>query len=129
MLAHNGTLKELHAANDSAKLAHYPIGDTDSELAFCLLLERMRDVWTLPGEVPPWEARLDAFAAFVGDLKSFGTCNLLYGDGDVLFVPMPIGGSMRRRTAASENRSRPDFACETAGCARRRRNSPITGCM
>lgn len=86
VLAHNGTLKKLHAANDGAKLAHYPIGDTDSELAFCLLLERMRNVWTLPGEVPPWEARLDAFATFVSDLKSFGTCNLLYADGDVLFV-------------------------------------------
>lgn len=136
VLAHNGTLKGLHVKNNGEHLTHYPIGDTDSELAFCMLLERMRAVWTKPGDVPPWEERLDVFAGFASELKTYGSCNLLYGDSDVLFVhahrriyerkdgsfgePEPPGLSMRngktcaQSTELSCNGLRVGFSCKEA---------------
>ena len=86
IFAHNGTLNGIHHKNPGKGLTHHPIGDTDSELAFCMLLERMRTMSTQPGDLPPWETRLEVFAAFASELQTYGTCNLLYGDGDVLFV-------------------------------------------
>ncbi|MEO1161731.1 MAG: class II glutamine amidotransferase [Pseudomonadota bacterium] len=63
VFAHNGTLEGLHDDHADTELHHEPVGDTDSELAFCLLLERLRPLWS-NGEVPDVAARLAAFAAF-----------------------------------------------------------------
>ena len=46
VFAHNGTLKGLHDDYGQCTLNYEPVGDTDSELAFCLLLERMRPLWS-----------------------------------------------------------------------------------
>ena len=45
IFAHNGTLKGVHEDFDPANLHYQPVGATDSELAFCLLLERLRTPW------------------------------------------------------------------------------------
>jgi len=86
IMAHNGTMRGLHEAVDHADLTDGPIGDTDSELAFCFLLEKMRKVWTKVDGIPAWQARFERFVETAGELAAQGTCNILYSDGDALFA-------------------------------------------
>ena len=86
IMAHNGTMTKLHQSVDPSDLTHVPVGDTDSELAFCLLLEKVREVWAKAGGMPPWQARFDAFMSVAAELATYGTCNILYSDGDALFA-------------------------------------------
>ena len=41
LFAHNGTLTGIEQTTDKAALRYLPIGETDSELAFCTLLSRL----------------------------------------------------------------------------------------
>lgn len=87
VFAHNGTLKGLKDDCAGQALHYDPIGETDSELAFSLLLDRMRPLWTAQqGMVPPLRDRLEVFAGFAANMRPRGSANFLYGDGDVLFV-------------------------------------------
>ena len=86
VFAHNGTLHGLHDHQDLTKLDRKPIGSTDSELAFCVLLERMDPVWGDGSEIPDVKQRLNVFAEFASEMAEFGSSNFLYSDGDALFV-------------------------------------------
>lgn len=124
IFAHNGTLKGLHANPVAENCGTTPVGETDSELAFCLLLERMKPLWTDRGTTPPVEARLEAFAGFASEMITFGSSNFLYSDGDALFVhahrriyeengvfsePRAPGLSMRDCFACRQG---PEWACK-----------------
>ncbi len=86
VLAHNGTLAGVHDHPDFA-LGHFrPIGDTDSEHAFCNLLARMEGLWLSGGGAPPLDRRLAVFTAFAAQARTLGAANFLYADGDTLFV-------------------------------------------
>ena len=85
VFAHNGTLQGIHDGTDRDTLAYHPVGETDSELAFCTLLTRLAPMYA-EKELPSVDARFDVFAGFCEDMKAFGNCNLLYYDGDVLFA-------------------------------------------
>jgi predicted glutamine amidotransferase len=85
VFAHNG---DLPGAFRSAALTlgdHHPVGQTDSEHAFCALLARLSRLW-LTSETPTIEARLSVVAEFAADLRALGPANFLYGDGDALFA-------------------------------------------
>lgn len=86
VFAHNGTLEGLHDDFTGADLNYQPIGDTDSELAFCLLMERMNPLWLQRDGEPSIEARLDIFAEFSGEMSARGASNFLYSDGQVLLA-------------------------------------------
>ena len=86
VLAHNGTLEGVHDHPDFALGHFHPIGDTDSEHAFCNLLARMEDLWLSDGGAPPLDQRLAVFAAFAEQARTLGSANFLYADGDHLFV-------------------------------------------
>lgn len=79
VFAHNGDL-DLARLRARMPLRHFhPVGDTDSEYAFCALLDRMR--------VPaPLDQRLAVVAGFAAELRALGPANFLYADGDALFV-------------------------------------------
>jgi glutamine amidotransferase len=87
VFAHNG---HLHGVHDALDLGGYwrPVGETDSEHAFCALLERLRPLWrdVALGGVPPLEARRAVIAEFAGELRDLGPANFLYADGDALFA-------------------------------------------
>ncbi|MEO0577433.1 MAG: class II glutamine amidotransferase [Pseudomonadota bacterium] len=85
VFAHNGTLAGIFDGIDVASLAYEPIGETDSELAFCTLLTRIAPLYA-GDERPTVDARFDAFAAFCDEMMAFGNGNFLYYDGDVLFA-------------------------------------------
>lgn len=83
--AHNGELKGLHDEVDINALTFRPIGETDSELAFCLLMDRLKPLWLAP-QAPSVEHRLGVFAEFANEMARRGAANFLYADGDTLFV-------------------------------------------
>jgi predicted glutamine amidotransferase len=83
--AHNGDLAGL---NDDRRMhagTFRPVGETDSELAFCVLLERLQPLWRADVR-PGIEARLDVVTRFAAELRELGPANFLYSDGDALFA-------------------------------------------
>ena len=86
VFAHNGTLKGIHDHPGFALGRFRPIGDTDSEHAFCHLLARMEAVWLSDGGAPQLDQRLAVFTAFAEQARTLGSANFLYADGDCLFV-------------------------------------------
>jgi predicted glutamine amidotransferase len=85
VFAHNGYLSGIDTSPLFALGADRPVGQTDSELAFCALLARMRPLWGDAGP-PSLEARLTLLATFAADLRALGAANFLYADGDALFA-------------------------------------------
>ena len=112
VFAHNGVVNDV--MNDSRfPLGPYrPVGDTDSEYAFCALLTRLRDLWHGTDGLPALDDRLSIVAGFAAELRTIGRANFLYADGDVLFAHSHIrhrddgssgpGLHMLTRTCASE---------------------------
>lgn len=84
--AHNGWLPGIFEARVFRSLRFSPVGETDSEQAFCALLERLSAVWIKPGEIPPLEDRLNIVTVFAAELCRLGPANFLYSDGDALFA-------------------------------------------
>lgn len=83
--AHNGNLIGL-AEHERLRLGRFhPIGETDSERAFCALLERMQALWLAPDR-PSVAVRLDVVTRFAAELRELGPANFLYSDGDLLFA-------------------------------------------
>ncbi len=83
VFAHNGNLKGI---GDAALSSRYrPIGDTDSERAFCALLAELSSAWS-QREIPSLEQRFGIVARFAERLRPLGPANFLYSDGDVLFA-------------------------------------------
>lgn len=97
LFAHNGWLPGILASSRFGSTRHSPIGETDSEQAFCALLDRMGNVWRQPGDMPSLEARLSVVSSFAADLRSLGPANFLYSDGDTLFAH----GDRRRQAATT----------------------------
>jgi glutamine amidotransferase len=87
VFAHNGTLKNIETALPLSGERFCPIGETDSEHAFCVLLDRLHAVWrSADGGVPDWQDRLGIITEFAADVRPMGQANFLYSDSDVLFV-------------------------------------------
>jgi glutamine amidotransferase len=85
VFAHNGHLPGIERDAAMTLGARRPVGQTDSEHAFCALLERLRPLWQ-DGQVPPLDTRLSLLAEFARELRAFGPANFLYADGDALFA-------------------------------------------
>jgi predicted glutamine amidotransferase len=85
VFAHNGQLDGIANCYDAASLRFHPVGATDSELAFCLLLERLAPLWRLT-TVPALAERINVVARFAAEMREFGPANFLYGDSDALFA-------------------------------------------
>lgn len=85
LFAHNGTLPGIEQMVDEASLRYRPVGETDSELAFCTLLSRLEHHYAI-NETPSLETRFDVFAAMCEEMTILGPSNFLYYDGEVLFA-------------------------------------------
>jgi predicted glutamine amidotransferase len=81
VFAHNGDLKEFAPTLTGA---FRPVGDTDSELAFCFLLQELRARF---GDVAPALAPLRAaIGQLVQSVAAHGTFNMMLSDGSALFA-------------------------------------------
>lgn len=83
VFAHNGDLPGIEAVLSLG--AGRPVGQTDSEYAFCVLLGRLQSLWN-GAVLPTLDARLSLLAAFAADLRQLGPSNFLYADSDALFA-------------------------------------------
>lgn len=83
--AHNGDLQGVSTDSRFRATGFRPVGETDSEQAFCALLDALRPLWD-SGNIPPLEARRQVLAGFAAALRELGPANFLYADGDALFA-------------------------------------------
>jgi predicted glutamine amidotransferase len=81
VFAHNGDLKDFAPRLDGA---FRPVGNTDSELAFCFLLQELQRRF---GAVPPARAALStAVRELSTAIAAHGTFNLMLSDGTGLYA-------------------------------------------
>jgi glutamine amidotransferase len=106
VFAHNGMLTGIEGDARFPTGRFQRIGDTDSEHAFCALLDQLSPLWER-GQ-PPLEDRLALVAAFAATLRTLGPANFLYADGDAIFVH-----GHRRRDDTGAIRSRA-YMCSVA---------------
>ena len=80
IFAHNGDLKDFKPAQGK----HYqPVGSTDSERAFCHLLEQLRLRW----DTPPDSAQLfDEMTRLAAEIRPHGTFNFMLSNGEWLIA-------------------------------------------
>jgi glutamine amidotransferase len=85
VFAHNGDLdmRTLRAAIGLERFR--PVGDTDSEYAFCALLGHLSPLW-MRAAPPALEARLGVVTRFAAAIRPLGPANFIYSDGDALFI-------------------------------------------
>lgn len=93
VFAHNGMLPGIeHDRRFRARWTR-PVGDTDSEHAFCALIDRLRPLWD--HGVPSMHDRLDEIVDFAAELRTLGPANFLYSDGELI-----VAHGHRRRSDA-----------------------------
>lgn len=86
VFAHNGHLAGVPEP-DGLPLGRFrPIGDTDSEHAFCALLARLEPLWLRDTGPPTLAERMAVVAEFAAALRSRGPANFLYTDAELLFA-------------------------------------------
>jgi len=94
VFAHNGDLVDI-STDFSLQRRFLPIGDTDSEFSFCLLMDRLAPLWDRCLELPEVRDRLEILDAFARDIRSYGPANFIYSDGDIV-----VAHGHRRRQRA-----------------------------
>ncbi|NCJ07230.1 class II glutamine amidotransferase [Synechococcales cyanobacterium C] len=80
VFAHNGDLKDLPKTQGF----YQSVGDTDSEQAFCTILERLRQAF--PDEKPVLTALYPILQDITTQLATYGVFNYLLSDGEHFFV-------------------------------------------
>jgi predicted glutamine amidotransferase len=84
--AHNGTLTDVFTDARFKPKNFHPIGDTDSELVFCVLMDRMLELWKSADGLPSLKERLHVVKHFASEIIELGPSNFLYSDGDAFFA-------------------------------------------
>jgi glutamine amidotransferase len=111
VFAHNGDLPGIYRSEALALGSHRPVGQTDSEHAFCVLLERLSELWK--ASTPPTvEERLTLLTAFAFDLRALGPANFIYADGDAVFAH-----GHRRLQSSSKHAEPPGLWIRQRHCA------------
>jgi glutamine amidotransferase len=80
VFAHNGHLGEEITLDGMSRHRFMPIGETDSEAAFCILMERLA-----AGDASA-DRLLAAFAAFAREMRDYGPANIIYASDGRLLV-------------------------------------------
>lgn len=86
LFAHNGDLPGIFGSNAFQPERFNPIGETDSERAFCVLLDRMALIWKDREAAPTLRDRFLIVSSLASELRGLGPANFLYSDGDLLFA-------------------------------------------
>lgn len=79
---HNGDLKNFHPRLGGRYL---PVGDTDSERAFCWLMQELRTRFR-GRRAPGWAALAPMIAELAGEIAAHGRFNFLLSDGEALYA-------------------------------------------
>jgi predicted glutamine amidotransferase len=82
IFAHNGDLRDYHPVLSGV---YQPVGTTDSELAFCAIMEGLRQ--HAPGpNLPSLNTVFEILTQLVKEITSFGIFNFLLSNGEALFA-------------------------------------------
>lgn len=84
LFAHNGMLPGIERDRRFRARWTRPVGETDSEHAFCALIDRMRPLWDRG--VPSFGERFEEVVAFAEELRTLGPANFLYSDGEMIYA-------------------------------------------
>jgi glutamine amidotransferase len=79
---HNGDLKGFAPPLD---LNHQPVGSTDSEAAFCWLMQCLRQRFS-GARAPTWRSLAPVIAGLAGQLSQHGPFNFVLTDGDAVYA-------------------------------------------
>lgn len=102
VFAHNGKLPGLHDQRAPSDSRFQPLGDTDSELAFCHLLDAIERGIGRARDFSP--ARLvSTIRPVVDELAAFGEFNFILSDGECLYVHAHTRLHVLQRTLANGN--------------------------
>ena len=80
LFAHNGHLIDFYSEQGEY---YHAVGTTDSERAFCYILNRLRSRFA---EKPDSDTLFDAVAALTHEIRRFGLFNFVMSNGDCLFA-------------------------------------------
>ncbi|PCI54293.1 MAG: class II glutamine amidotransferase, partial [Alphaproteobacteria bacterium] len=82
IFCHNGNLDNIDSLSTLNRFK--PIGETDSEYAFCYLLAELETLWS---KGPPGlQKRVEVIEKVFKKLAELGPANFLYSDGDSLYA-------------------------------------------
>ena len=82
---HNGDLKGINYSPEINLGGFFPVGETDSEYAFCYLMKLLSGIWEY-NHCPRIKQRYTLISCFAKIISNFGPANFIYSDGDLLFV-------------------------------------------
>ncbi len=85
IFAHNGDFSAIQNLPEFTSKAFTPIGNTDSEHAFCYLLDKIKSLWDQHSS-PSISQRYDIICHFAERLRQYGPANFLYADSELLFA-------------------------------------------
>ncbi len=85
LFAHNGDLNGIEKSEHFSLSRFLPIGETDSEYAFCYLMGLMEPLWK-NGTAPSIDDRLAVITTFAEQIRPLGPANFVYSDGQYLFI-------------------------------------------
>ena len=113
VFAHNGRLDGIERYFEQTSKQFRLVGSSDSEAAFCILMDRMAPLWNDAATPPSAAQRLAVVAGVAATMRDLGPANFLYADGDLLFAHghrrtqpdgtvKPPGLTMLTRTCASD---------------------------
>lgn len=80
IFAHNGNLVDFAPA---AGCHYQPVGSTDSEAAFCYIMEQLRQRWCQP---PSLDELFEAIEGLAATLRGYGVFNFMLSNGQWLFT-------------------------------------------
>jgi len=84
VFAHNGNVPGVLVPGQFPLRHFHPVGETDSEHAFCYLLDRLHPLWR--EETPHVAERIKVIQAVATRLTTLGPSNFLYSDGEYLYA-------------------------------------------
>jgi glutamine amidotransferase len=85
VFVHNGNFVGLDKQLATIPKRFKSIGNTDSELSFCYLMEKMAIIWDTES-TPNLANRLQVFTAFCNEMRRYGIANFIYSDSDYTFI-------------------------------------------
>ncbi|MCV2361259.1 class II glutamine amidotransferase [Paucibacter sp. TC2R-5] len=80
---HNGTLENFAPALESG---FQPVGSTDSEAAFCWLLQQLEQRFVDVDAAPSWAELAPVLAELSAELASYGSFNIVLSDGEAVYT-------------------------------------------
>jgi glutamine amidotransferase len=86
VFAHNGAVRGVFVSPQFPLGRFRPVGETDSEHAFCALMERLAVAADSRADAVPLAGRIEIVARFAHELRALGPANFLFSDGEVVYL-------------------------------------------